>query len=246
MQRAYRLELSGRTLLLLVGLMGLTGLVVFYLGLVTGKGLRDPNQPPPPAAAASGPAQQSPDTALTFSKALTAPQAQIEGLKQDGSKAAEQTQQLIARAKQQLELEEVPAKSAAPAPVAQKPAPAVAPQPPATAASAAPTPAAAHPPAKPAVPPAPAPRAKPGPGAAAAGEEYTVQVFSSMKQQSAQEMMAELKKKGFPAFLNQFQAADRKTWYRVRVGKGSKAQAEALAERLRRESNIESPRVLKL
>jgi cell division protein FtsN len=257
MHRAYRLEMSGRTLLTLLSLLTLTGLVVFYLGVVTGKGLRDPN-PPAAAALAPGapgagqPAAGAPGS-LTFNQALTAPNSQIEGLRTEQNKLAERTQNLVAQTRQELELEEVPTKTplAAAAPAAPKGtavkstpvSPAVAAKP-SAAPPALPRVAAAAPPTvqKPAAKPAP----KPAAGAARGDTSYTVQVFSSMQQQNAQDLMAALKKKGFPAYLNQFQDADKKTWYRVRVGTGSKAEADSLAERLKRDGDIKSPRVLKL
>ncbi|NIP71595.1 MAG: hypothetical protein GWO16_00500, partial [Gammaproteobacteria bacterium] len=49
-RKAYRLEMEGRTLYLLLSLMVLTGGVIFYLGLVTGKALRDPNAAVPLSA----------------------------------------------------------------------------------------------------------------------------------------------------------------------------------------------------
>jgi cell division septation protein DedD len=279
MHRAYRLEMSGRTLLTLLSLLTLTGLVVFYLGVVTGKGLRDPNPPvaatatPPgtPATAQAGAAANP--SGLTFNQALTAPNGQIEGLKTEQSKVSAQTQNLLSRA-QELELEEVPAKTplasaAAPAPKtpamkAASTSPATAsvakavptPQAAASAAKAVPTPQAAAPAAKavsapaataaaPKAAAAPAP-ARAAPKAAPAGAGgFTVQVFSSTQQKSAQDLMADLKKKGYAAYLNQYQAEDKKTWYRVRVGHGTRAEVEALAERLKHESNVAAPRVLK-
>jgi cell division protein FtsN len=229
--------MAGRTVALMLGLLALTGLVVFYLGVVTGKGLRDPNLPvtsnaTAPASAADAKTAPVP-TALN--QALTAQNGQIEGLKKDESTANQQTQQLLSRAKQQVEMEEVPA----------KPAPAIASAKPAESATA---------PSAPQKKPAPAPAktapAKPvarsAPSASVSEETYTVQVFSSPQQQSAQDVVAELKTKGFPAYINQFQAADRRTWYRVRVGKGSKQESDALAARLRQQTTLQDLRVLKL
>ena len=53
-RRAYRLEMESRTIFLLLSLMVFTGVVVFYLGVVTGMGLRDPN-PAPVAAVPAAP-----------------------------------------------------------------------------------------------------------------------------------------------------------------------------------------------
>ena len=240
-RRAYRLEMAGRTVALMLGLLALTGLVVFYLGVITGKGLRDPNQPataigaPPAPAADTKPAP----TPTALNQALTAQNGQIEGLKKEESAANQHTQQLVSRAKQQIEMEEVPSKSA-PAVAASSAPPAVS--------------APAHPVAAKKVPPAAAktatapskPAAHSSAPAAAPEESYTVQVFSSPQRQSAQDVVSDLKAKGFPAYINQFQAADRRTWYRVRVGKVSKQEAETLAAKLRQHSTLQDLRVLKL
>ena len=267
-QRAYRLEMAGRTVAFLLVLLALSGLVIFYLGVLTGKGLRDPNQPtaadaaPPAPAPVAAEAKPAP-TALNH--ALQAPTGQIEGLKKDESSAHQQTQQLLSRAKQELALEEVPAQHAAP-PVAPAPQPAA----PAAAKTAVqPAPVAAPAPARPAAPPAvtakpaapaapakkkapaaaraPVPPVAPVPAAAADSEGgFTVQVFSSPQQQHAQEILTDLKKKGFPAYMNQFQAADTRTWYRVRVGKGTRQEADALAAKLRQAAgNLQDLRVMK-
>src|SRR5262245_57683028 len=144
--RAYRLEMSGRTLLTMLLLLSLTGLVVFYLGVVTGKGLRDPNPPTVASATAPGaPAAATNPANLTFNQSLSSPSPQIEGLKTEQAKLSDNTNKLVAQAKQELELEEVPAKSALtpppakPAAAASKPAvAAVAPAKPAASVAAAP------------------------------------------------------------------------------------------------------------
>jgi hypothetical protein len=194
---------------------------------------------------------------LAFNQALTAPNAQIEGLKSDQARLSEQTSKLVSQARKELELEEVPVKpplaaqSSSVTPAAPKPeAPAKPPAGSIAAPQTAPKAGAAVVPApKPAAPTAPkaaapaAPRAVTTPTTAQEGG-YTVQVFSSTNQRSAQELMVALKKKGFPAYLNQFQSEDKKTWYRVRVGKGTKAEAEALAARLKQDGAAKAPRVL--
>jgi cell division septation protein DedD len=245
-QRAYRLEMAGRTVALLAGLLALTGLVIFYLGVVTGKGLRDPNASDTAATTAPAPTTDAATgtTPTALNHALTAQNGQIEGLKKDETDANAQTQQLLSRAKQQLDMEEVkPGASATTPPAASTPAAKTAAQPAAPAAK----PASARP--KPAAAPA---QKKPMPAvaktAAPADAEggYTVQVFSSPQQQSAQDILSDLKKKGFPAYLNPFQAADKRTWYRVRVGKGSRQDAESLAAKIRQQSTLQDLRVLKL
>lgn len=242
--RAYRLEMSGRTLLTLLLLLSLTGLVVFYLGVMTGKGMRDPNAPTI-AATAPGATPGTPGAAtnpanLTFNQSLGSTAPQIEGLKTEQSKLSDNTNKLVAQAKQELELEEVSAKSTQTAPA--KPAPKPAAVPPAAAKPAA-TVAAAPAPKPSAVAPAAKPAAKPAPAMSGEGG-YTVQVFSSTKQANAQDLVNTLKSKGFPAYLNQFQADDKQVWYRVRVGKGTKPEADAMAARLIKDGGIKAPRVL--
>jgi len=262
-QRAYRLEMAGRTVFLLLVLLALTGLVIFYLGVIAGKGLRDPN-PLAVDAAASAPAAPAeaakPAPAPTaLNHALQAPAGQIEGLKKDESAATQQTQQLVSRAKQELALDEVQPKSALPPlqPNVQAPtvpAPTVpAALPPAPPVAAPPAPAVIQPAARSAAPPqkkqAPASaRATAPPEAAAPADSegvFTVQVFSSPQQQHAQDILADLKKRGFPAYMNQFQGADNRTWYRVRVGKGTRREADAMANRLRQATTLQDLRVLK-
>jgi hypothetical protein len=272
-RRIYRFEISPGGLFVYLCLLGMTGVVLFYLGMVSGKGLRDPNRPSAPAESGAGAAPQAaPGAPTAFNEALTSPTPKIEDLKSNSAKLGAQTQSLIQEAKQRLEpprAAKQPVEPAPPsAPASQAPvtaAPSVAPPAVATAAppkpaAAAPPPAAAPPrpkaaavpkqPARPrpaaSPPPAPAaPAAQPAPVTAGGDGDFTVQVFSSPQQQSAMDLLASLKRRGFPAYLNQFQAADQKTWYRVRVGRGSRAEADALAERLRREANVEAPRVLK-
>ncbi len=265
-RRALRLEMAGRTVVLLLALLGLTGAVIFYLGVITGKGLRNPNAPPPSVATAPGaapgaaagnansdPAPASPAgvDSVALNRALTATDNPIEGLKQEAAQASRQAQTAASKAKQELQLEEVsqppPAPTKARKPESAPPPPSkAAARKPAAARPAANQPAAsqavANPPAAPKPPAAQAAPAAPG----TAEGSYTVQVFSSLQQQSARDVMNGLKHKGYGAFLNQFQAADGKTWYRVRVGRASKAEAETLAQRLRKEGNLEGLRVLKL
>ena len=46
--------------------------------------------------------------------------------------------------------------------------------------------------------------------------------------------------------MNRFQAADQKTWYRVRVGKISRVEAERLEAELRNRANLKNPRIIQL
>jgi cell division septation protein DedD len=236
-RKSYRLEMESRTLYLLLSLMTLTGVVIFYLGVVTGKALRDPNAPVTLSAqmgtALAPPGEAAQPGALAFSEALKGDQTAVEGLREEGRNASRQTEALISEAQKQLELKEV--------------TPATPPAAPKVAAAATPS---AAPPAAPRsdAPAAPAaPRASaPGKPAAPDGELYTVQVFSSQRQDSALQLMERLRGQGFAAYLNRFEAADRQVWYRVRVGKTDKASAEELQARLKSEARLKNPQVQKL
>ena len=75
---------------------------------------------------------------------------------------------------------------------------------------------------------------------------YTVQVFSSQSHERAQELVTRLKGKGYGAFLSRFETSDRQVWYRVRVGKTSREEADAMADKLINEERLTSTQVLKL
>jgi cell division septation protein DedD len=227
--------MEGRTLYLLLTLMLLTGVVVFYLGVVTGKALRDPNAtvslsaemraPADPAAPASAAGQQG----LAFNEALRAKEPSIEGLRVEQEGVTQRTEDLVSRVQKQLELEEVKPGDAAPAAAPAKPP------------AAAQAPAAAPAPARSA--PAPAP-----PATASTADEglFTVQVFSSTHQDNARALAERLKGMGFAAYLNRFQDANNQVWFRVRVGRTSRGEAETLSARLRSEANLKNPQVRKL
>ena len=210
--RAYRLEMEGRTLFLLVSLLVLTGAVIFSLGIVTGMGLRDPTAvvSPRPESTAPPPSATAPaEETLAFNRGLQAPENSIEGLKINQQEASKTTRELLARVERELKLEEVSAAPKLRLPARPEPNPAV-------------------------------------PAAVTAAEQYTVQVFSSRNRANARNLMLRLRKEGFAAYLNQFQGSNQQTWYRVRVGKAERAEAERLAERLKAEANMKAPRVIRL
>ena len=228
--RAFRLEMESRTLFLLVSLLALTGAVIFSLGIVTGMGLRDPTAvvSPRPESTALPPAATVPaEETLAFNRGLQAPQNSIEGLKINQQEASKTTRELLARVERELKLEEVSA------------TPKLRPPPPESNAEE-----------RAAVPAAIKPVSQPAAGmeraAVTAAEQYTVQVFSSRNRANARNLMLRLRKEGFAAYLNQFQGSNQKTWYRVRVGRADRAEAERLAERLKAEANMKAPRVIRL
>ena len=236
LDRTYRIEMGGRTLLVSLGLAVLTGLVIFYMGVVAGEGSRTPIvatapiQPAAPGDSAALP-ETDPDQ-LAFNRSLMKETPVVEDLWETHEQTAQQTRDILARAQRELAVEEVPMPTAAPATrEAARP-------------ERANTPPAAQPPREASTPP-PA-RAAAAPPAAAADPLYTVQVFSSRNRESAAKLVDRLKGMGFAAYLNQFQDTQRNTWYRVRVGKASKADAERLRSNLQRRANLESPQIVQL
>jgi cell division protein FtsN len=234
-RRQYRLEVDGRTMMLMVGLLVLTGVVVFYLGMLSGMGMRGAEAFPPvagitPNATPPNAPQGAEEQALTFNQELQAGQEQSQGLTVSDSQISRRTRDLLNRAERELVLEETtpPAAPKAPAqPQASQPA---APR--------------ASEPTAPSVNRAPAPSNPPA--TSSSDTQYTVQVFSSTSQEKAQALMTKLRRQGFNAYLNQFQSAQNRTWYRVRVGRSGKADAEALEQRLRKETDLRDTAVLHL
>jgi len=222
--KAYRLEMEGRTLFLLIGLMAFTGVVIFALGVATGMGMREPVRNVPIATVepsnAPSPDDQKPTeepSSLTFGSGVKKTEGSVEGLAVARQQAENQTQSLLNRAEKELKLEEVPTAVAPPSV-----------------------------PATPNTPAAPVQPTKPEVSSPeSSGDSYTVQVFSSNQRENAQELQAKLKKMGFPAYMNQFQGADNQTWFRVRVGKGSRSEVEALADQLRKKGGIKDPQVIR-
>ena len=226
--KAYRLEMEGRTLFLLVGLSGLTGLVIFALGVATGMGMREPVRTVPvatvgqPVPSAGEKSTETPAEKLAFSTGVKNKDKTVEGLTLTQQQEATQTRNLVNKAEKELKLEEVPAVSSVEKPKTQ---PVIEPEAPK---AQQPTPAQ-----QPTVPPP------------AQIDRYTVQVFSSQQKDNAQELQAKLKKLGFPAFLNQFQGPNKKVWYRVRVGNTSKSDAEQLAKDLSVRAGLKAPQVIR-
>lgn len=214
--KAYRLEMEGRTIALMVGMMALTGVVLFALGMVTGMGMRDPSGGLPVAALSTAlPARSEPSPpaeSLAFNKGVAAPESTIEGLKLKESEASGKTSILLKRAERELKLEEIPVSRprATSKPAAQ----------------------ASNPPA------APATKAK--------AVLYTVQVFSSRHQGRARDLMLKLKRQGFAAYMNQYQGTNRESWFRVRVGKLNRADAQRMVDSLKSKAKLKAPRIIQL
>lgn len=238
-KKSYRLELESRTLYLLLSLMALTGVVVFYLGVETGRALRDPNAPVPLSAEIRTPGlgtlQDTGTIPKAFNRVLQSEKNLIEGLRKDQNQAALKTRNLLKRT-ERFKMEEVlPAKSRPPGTSSQaipsKPA-LVKNPPPEKPAAQKPVKAAASNPARARV--------------ADDGSLYTIQVFSSRFQKNAQDLANRLKNKGFPAYVSRFQSSKNEVRYRVRVGKTTKSRAIELSDRLKREALMRKPQLTKL
>jgi cell division septation protein DedD len=238
-QRTYRVEMGGRTVLVSLGLAVLTGLVIFYMGVLAGKSTRTA-EAPEPVAESQGEAEPGAPGNLAFSDSLTTDKPVVEDLAQSQQQAARETADLLARAQRELTVEEVPA---TPPAAARAPAPAPAPAPQAPVAQSPQQ--VARPPAQAPANTAPAGKREPA-ATATSGELYTVQVFSSKSRESAAELVGRLKGLGFAAYLNQFQDSSRNTWYRVRVGRTDKTEAERLRDNLEQRANLKSAQVLPL
>lgn len=241
-KKAYRLEMEGRTLYLLLTLMALTGVVVFYLGVVTGKAIRDPNVTVSLSAEMRAPdARQATadlQSTLALNNALKSKGSLLEGLKVEDAGVSERTKSLLDRGQKQLELREVTP--------AEKPSNTVVSN---TTAPNAPLPLMSVPAARKPSSNTPPGNIKTGParaGSPAKSGTYTVQVFSSKAEKNARELVKRLKYRGFSAYLNRFQSADNQVWYRVRVGRTDRAGAEILSGRLKSEANMKDPQVRKL
>ena len=65
---------------------------------------------------------------------------------------------------------------------------------------------------------------------------FTVQIASGKWQKSADRMVNELIKKGYPAYRSSGEVPGKGTWHRVRIGEFSdKSEAEAILDRLEKD-----------
>lgn len=233
-RRLYRLELDSRTMLLMVGLLALTGVVVFYLGMLSGMGMRSADEFPLVASISPTPPAQPGDETLSFNRNLRSDSQAPERLNVTDGRLSKRTRELLSQAQRELVLEEVspprlPKTTAPLQPQVARPSlPRIAP---------------------PAAPQTAAPQRQPSVSARNASTSsgvYTVQVFSSRSQDKAQSLVTKLRRQGFSAYLNQFKAVDRSTWFRVRVGRTNRQSAESLKQRLIKEAKLRDPNVLRL
>ena len=207
---------------------------------------------PAESSAQLSPAAQpgTPDN-LAFSDNLLQNKPVVEDLWKTQQQTSQDTEHLLSRAQRELTVEEVPATPAAKQPAAtQAQTSAAAPANPSATAPVGSIPRGSGSAVTQPAPRNPAPAATKGQPAATAAardsELYTVQVFSSKSRESAVGLVDRLKGMGFAAYLNQFQDSGRNTWYRVRVGKTNKTEAERLKSSLQERANLKSPQVLPL
>ena len=237
LRRTYRLEMGGKSLLLLLGLASLTGLVLFYMGVITGMGMREPVAAQRPMDSAAREklvaALRTNPASLAFNQSLFSDQPVVEDLIRTQEQAARDTANILARAQRELSVEQVPIVS----PAGRQPD--ISPP--------APNPSASGLVRKTAS--APKPSSAPTSNRREVAESellFTVQVFSSQSEANARALLKKLSRQGFSPYLNRFQDADRKTWYRVRVGKTTRYEAERLETELRNRANLKNPRIIQL
>ncbi|MDH4247689.1 MAG: SPOR domain-containing protein, partial [Deltaproteobacteria bacterium] len=151
--------------------------------------------------------------------------APLEALQVKEGQATQRTEELLSRARQELEMEEGVTAAKPKSPVRTPAAP-------------------TRPVASERTPVAPMASATQAPPRESG--LFTVQVFSSQSKERAQELVTRLKQQGYAAYLSSFESSGRQIWYRVRVGKTSREEADAMANKLINEENLKSTQVLKL
>lgn len=229
-ERDKRFYFSRGQMVLLGGAFTLASVVIFFLGVFTGKGIEErrmvkleeppvkiPVKPSAPAAAGT-PQGEATKNEITFYNTLTKPtetqppagEKRAEARPAEKSAAAEPGQ-----SKPQAKESKPQSKEAAPAkPVEKK------------------------------VEKTPAPGAAPKPAAAVetatgaeSGKGWTVQVNAFPDERSAKIWVDRLKNKGYNAYVTEVNVKG-KTWYRVRVGQyGTREEARKVEETLRTRDN---------
>ena len=231
----HEIQLNGKQLVFLFMAATVVSVVVFLLGVMVGRNVRQPSS----QIAAAAP-ESSLDPTADPGAAAGTPQSAATGPTSDRTPlSAQESLSYAERLEAPEPAEETLAEAAAAAAAAPAPAPVPVPEtpresartdPPAAAATAAPVAAASvTPPAAPAVPA--------GQNASVsepAGNGWVVQVMAAVKREEAESLARRLSAKGYPAFVS---VGDVKVpaKYRVRVGKYSdKREAEAVDSRLQK------------
>ena len=198
----YRLEIGRGTLLLLVLLFSFTAVVVFYLGVATGKATRQAN-PLQAVTSSDSPSDRKSDKkldkkpdkkpvavgTLAFNRALKPNQESIEPLFAEREASSNRTRQLLQHARQLLGEPIPPAEPVSSAPAANSRA------------------------------------------STAKQQLYTLQVFASTSRPAAEKLAKKLRQQSYHAYLSQSDINNR-TWHRVRIGKLPKQQIEKIAQKL--------------
>ena len=243
----------------------------FYLGLVTGKSMRDPGLPLAASVKTSATAIETADKAAGVESAATLKEREIEFFKL-GEKAATgelktldldkldrlrqttdslgkkadkriaESQKVLEADLKALETEVVVKDVTGQFEGTEESSKSLATVP--TTSTAAPTTTRPAPKARP-TPPAP-PKPPKSLTVAVRTDTYTVQVMSARNRSSANDLVDKLGRSGFEAFINTFVDAKGGKWFRVRVGKYDKQTAEKEARRISKLKYIDNVQISKL
>ncbi|MGK5091497.1 SPOR domain-containing protein [Deltaproteobacteria bacterium TL4] len=252
-QKAYRIQLSVSQLLILGILGGCCLVVSFYLGLVTGKSLRNPLE----NVSISQKVSSSPEESLnvedlkffdlgdpTVKTEIDLPK--LEKLKEKTQNLTDQTESLPPKEELLLQKtstisedseERETSSSEQPKPqlsMENKPASSTPPKeekPPKLQSLATTSPE----------------KQTPETHTLSADENYTVQVFSSKKRASSEGILKLLKQKGYSeAFIHTYVSTNNEVLYRVRVGRMNQAKASVLAIQLKKLQFVDSVQVTRM
>lgn len=247
----FEVSLEPRQVALLFVLVLVILVLVFALGIIVGRGLRSPVTPP--AVAGAAPAEEGGDVAdgpPVDAAALPGDPVEGEGdgapkLKFYGADAKTPEREASAVAPTPADEPAAQADPAAAAPADAAPAPELKglpaePAPVKTAAvkaDKASEKAKAKPEAKPKAEPKKAAKADAKPKAA--GGKFTIQVSAFQSRSQADQLVSNLKNKGYDAYIAQAVIPGKGIWYRVRIGTfGSRDDAQKTANTLKRKEGI--------
>jgi cell division septation protein DedD len=232
----FDISLEPRQVALLFVLCLVILILVFALGIIVGRGLKNPTGVPATAQVVSEAEQPPVDAAIDDSEAPAAVPTEDEAPKLKFFAEGQQTPQ--------REVSAVP-----PAPVippveeeATEPAPSAAP----VAAAKVEAPPAAAPKPEPKKAPAKAEKkeepkkvAKKEPAKSASAGKFTVQVSAFQNRAQADHLVSNLKNKGYDAYIAQATIPGKGVWYRVRIGKyPNRDAAQSTANTLKRKEGI--------
>ncbi len=218
-QFAIEMDVKGISFFMILGLGA--ALIVFYLGFTFGKATRDPN-----VASLQQPAQTKvaeEKKAIEVQKNLKIfniredSGSKIAALKKSSAETLNDANRIIAESKQESKLAQPAPAAAENKPVVQKKEPAFTPQWPDKAAK-----------------------------KKRNGVLYTYQIIVTKDIQKATKIVQGLKKKGFDAYKMNFELEDGRQLYRVRVGRGTKAELKSIKGDLKKVvSGVGTPKLTK-